>query len=366
MGNNNVFASKLSNDFSIMETTQLTFTTEVKSHLVLSNGGNLFFLGWIENQKAWISTIETSNTHFTLNETFVIDSGMINDYKLAASVAYFQKIKNDSLHVFARERKYQTGVGWYWDELFAVDTTGNNIDLEVCSGWEYLETNEALWVKNNVIQLYSEHNTPQIHQFNTYDLTSVHKPGNVMWFWMVKGMYDQPHILVYSTGLENESEIYSSFGDYGTEFDTVFVTKNNVPDRNPKVFWGEPTEPYSNWVYAVWESHRNDHVSLYYSKIKAYIGSGIDENNAGTISLNVNPNPFDKHLEINIVSTKKAEVNLSAFSLSGKAVWQKTVQISDQEIHTYDWKPGKQIPKGMYLIVAEQKGVIVSKRVVYR
>lgn len=367
LGNTEVFVSKIGNDFRITETTQLTHSTANESHLVLSTGSNTHYLGWLENQKAWISTIEYSNIEFTLSDSFVIDSGMINDYQLANSKAFFQKTEHDSLHIYCRSKEYQVGVGWYWDELFGIDTTGNNLDIEVCTGWEYMDFNDLLWVKGNSIHHYSEHSSPEINEYQTYNLPHIQSPSEVMWDWAVAKAFGQPGILVFSTGMDNASEIYSSFGDYGFEYDTVFVTKNNVPDRNPKVFWGEPTEPFSNWVYAVWESERNQHQPLYFAKIKAFIGSGIAEiSTDNPLVMSVMPNPFTEKIKIKLTSLKNGNIILSVHSLTGKTVWNKIVNSQELETQYCYWVPEKHLPKGMYLLTGEQDGLKVTRQIVYR
>ena len=369
LGNTEIYASVVENDFTIGETYQLTSSPGAKSHLITSHEyDNHPIIGWIQDSVAWSATSVINGNSISLENIIKIDSLSVTDLKYNYEYAYVQRKDGDSLHLYYHFYDYDPVTQTrFWQQAEPIDTTGNNTQLNLNSGSTVFGIESIVWVKENQLYIYSIQGWwgPPINTINTYNLPNISQPSLIAWDMPVKFEYDAPHVLTFSSGTGDNSEVYGSFGFY-SDNDTTNITHNNIADSSPALFWGEATQPESNFVYVVWQSQRHGHTPLYFSKAKAYIGSGIDENNAGTISLNANPNPFGKQLEINVVSTKNAEINLSVFSLSGKAVWRKTVQISDQEIHTYDWNPGKQIPKGMYLIVAEQNGVKVTKRVVYR
>ncbi len=358
----NIMAYKLDNDFNVLNTYHLTNSDTYKSDLSTSSGN----LGWMEDESALLAQIDAGFDTIFLTERLVLDSGNIETYRLSEGAAYFQKWENDSLRIFARIKKYQVGSGYYWDELMAIDSTGDCFDLNVANQ-SFFDFADPIWVKNDQIFTYSQHSSPSVNQYNTNQLTDIKHPSLVLWDWMVAKYFGQPHVLVYSTGLDEQSEIYSSLGDYGYEFDTLAITKNNVADKNPEVFWGEVTSPESNWVYAVWESERNQHQPLYFSKTKAYVGSGIDEiSPANPLVMHVMPNPFTVQMTIQVKAFKNTPIVLSVFSLSGKAVWNKTIHHQSQETHSIVWQPRQSTPKGVYIIVIEQDGLSVSQQAIYK
>jgi|GEM_PF-3428199 hypothetical protein len=358
----NIMAYKLDNDLNVTNTYPLTNSDTYKSDLNLYSDN----LGWMEDESAFLSQINIGVDTIFLAENLVLDSGNIETFRLSEEAAYFQKWEGDSLHIFARLKKYQIGSGNYWDELMAIDSTGNCLDLNVANQ-TFFYFADPIWVKNDQIFTYSQHSNPSINQYNTKQLTDIKHPSLVLWDWMVAKDFGQPHVLVYSTGLDEQSEIYSSLGDYGYEFDTLAITRNNVTDKNPEVFWGEVTHPESNWVYAVWESERNQHQPLYFSKTKAYVGSGINEiSPENPLVMQVMPNPFSTQMTIQIKAFKNSPIMLSVCSLSGKSVWNKTINYQNQETQTIVWQPQQGTPKGVYIIVIEQDGLKVSQQAIYK
>lgn len=367
--NIDVFASVVNNDLTLGETFQLTSTPGNESNLVASlRYDNNQIIGWIQDSSAWASTPDINESSISLTNLLLIDSLSVTNLKYNNNYAYIQRKAGDSLHLYYHQYEYDASThDWYWQEAIPIDTTGNNTQLALHTGALWLGINCIVWVKGNHIYTYSQEGWwgPPLNTINTYELPSISHPSLVSWDLPVKSEFDAPRVLAYSTGTGDSCEIYGSFGWYST-YDTVNITHNNIPDTDPFLFWGEPTEPMSNWVYAVWQSHRNDYAPLYFSKAKAYIGSDIDEMNARSLTLNTSPNPFTKNLEITLSSTKNTEINLTIYSLSGKIIWHKMVQTPGHELQTCFWNPEKQIPKGLYLVVAEQNGVKLTQQVVYK
>jgi hypothetical protein len=360
-GDTNIFAAKLEHDLSISETTQLTFTEAAPSHMVFSYHYGNDHLGWIEDSCAYTAIPQIDNGQISLGEVTKLDSLHNTDIEIGGNMAYFQRKVGDSLHIYARDYEYDHGSGtWYWDETYPIKTTGNNTDMSIDKS-EFSMGNELIWLSNNQI-----HGNSYSYEFvlNTYNLPNIQHPGYIMWDIVVKDEW-MPHVLVYATGEGDNTEIYGSFSEYGTNPDTTNLTHDGVRDSHPELFWGES---FGNgfWIYSLWQSHRNGHVVLYYSKFQGYIEGGVNEHSDTGITLSVHPNPFVSEVQINLSSLSGEDILVSVYSLSGKQVWQHTIPADNQPTQSCVWVPDPNVPKGIYVVVVNQNGDQTSQRVVYK
>lgn len=360
-GDTNIFASRLENNFIISETTQLTFTETTPSNMGYSDN-YIDHLAWVEDSCVFSAIPLIQNGQIALTELTKLDSMHNTDIKIGNQTAYFQRNVGDSLHIYGRDYAYDHGSGeWYWDETFPVKTTGNNTDMSVDNS-EFSAGNELIWVTDNQI-----HGFAYSYEFvlNTFNLPNIQHPGYIMWDIVVKDEW-MPHVLVYSTGEGDNTEIYGSFSPYGNSPDTTNLTYDGVRDSNPDLFWGEFSGNNGFWIYAVWQSHRNGHIALYYSKFLGFIEGGLDEQEDTDISLSVSPNPFNREIKINVSSISGEDIQISVYSLSGRLVWKHFIPATNQPVKSCVWVPGSKVAKGTYLVVATQNGAQTLQRVVYK
>lgn len=75
------------------------------------------------------------------------------------------------------------------------------------------------------------------------------------------------------------------------------------------------------------------------------------------------PNPFDHELHIDLKNLTGKEVTISIFNMIG----QKIATLQNQgNSHRLHWLPAADTPKGIYLIIIENKGKRVTKKVIYK
>jgi len=361
-GDTNIFAAKLETDLTISETTQLTFTETSPGRMVFSSNWGGDQLGWIEDSCAYAAISQIDNGQISLGEITKLDSLYNTDIEIGGNMAYFQRKVGDSLHIYARDYEYDHGSGsWYWDDTYPVKTTGNNTDMTIDKSF-FSGGSELIWLNNNQIHGFS-----YSYEFvlNTYNLPNIQHPGYIMWDIVVKDEW-MPHVLVYSTGEGDSTEIYGSFSQYTSEPDTTNLTHDGVRDSNPVLFFGEFSGNNGFWIYAVWQSHRNGHIALYYAKFLGFIEGGVDEQSETGITLSVSPNPFAGEVQISLNSISGDDIQVSVYSLSGKRVWQHTIPSDNQPTRGCVWIPDPHVPKGMYVVVARQAGAQTSQRVIYK
>ncbi|MDP2724415.1 MAG: T9SS type A sorting domain-containing protein [Bacteroidales bacterium] len=348
-GDTNIYAAKLNNDLTISEITQLTFTERAEHSMTISTRKQ--HLGWVEDSCVWITQPDIENGQIMLSEITKLDSLKNTSLVIGSNNASFQRKVGDSLHIFGRNYEYSFGTeSWYWDETYPIKTTGNNTDLTVDQS-EFSSGEEVIWVTNNQIHGFS-----YSYEFvlNTCNLPNIQHPSYIMWDIIVKNEW-MPHVLLYATGEDNNTEIYGSFSEYGNAPDTTNLTNDGVLNSNPKLYWGEYDGIMGFWIYAVWQSHRNGYVALDFAKFLGYIEGGVSEQPASDITISTTPNPFSREVQINVNSTLGADdIQVTIYSLSGKPVWEKTIVGENQPFQSCVWIPAPHIPKGLYLVEARQ------------
>ena len=366
-GDTNIFSAKVENDFSISETTQLTFTPQAEHQMTLSIEGYIQHLGWIEDSCIWTALPQIENGQISLYEITKLDSIGNTAVVFGRKNAYLQRKVGDSLHIYGRNYKYdQNTASWYWDDIYPIKTTGNNTDLSVDNS-QFSMGEELIWVTNNRVHgfLYDDYSGGYEFLFNTYNLPNIQHPSYIMWDIVVKDEW-MPHVLTYTTGGGNNSEVYGSFSQYGTDPDTTNLTNDQAQDSHPKLFLGEHSGTNGFWIYNVWQSHRNGYIALYYSKFLGYIEGGMNEQLTTDSTITTSPNPFSQNVQLYINSYDNNEIVIEIFSLSGKKVWRKTISGNNGNSSTITWKPGNQIPKGNYLVFISQGKLRSSTPIIYQ
>lgn len=366
-GDTNIFSAKVENDFSISETTQLTFTPQAEHQMTLSIEGYIQHLGWVEDSCIWTALPQIENGQISLYGITKLDSIGNTAVVIGRKNAYLQRKVGDSLHIYGRNYKYdQNTASWYWDDIYPIKTTGNNTDLSVDNS-QFSMGEELIWVTNNRVHgfLYDDYSGGYEFLFNTYNLPNIQHPSYIMWDIVVKDEW-MPHVLTYTTGDGNNSEVYGSFSQYGTDPDTTNLTNDQAQNSHPKLFLGEHSGTNGFWIYNVWQSHRNGYIALYYSKFLGYIEGGVNEQLTTDFTITASPNPFDREVQINLSSISGEDIIISVYSLLGKRVWQHSIPSDNLPTQSCVWFPDSNIPKGIYLVVANQNGIQTSQRILYR
>ena len=138
-------------------------------------------------------------------------------------------------------------------------------------------------------------------------------------------------------------------------------SNSGTMNQNPQFFKGESEAFYYHWWdYLVWESYRNNHWQIWYSKnFNGY--SSISENNNNKAKLTVYPNPLTTSTTIEYELTEPSHVQLSIYNAIGGVVYKAEERIMPQGKHSFTWTP-ERLPEGMYYAVLKsEEGISVVK-----
>lgn len=278
--------------------------------------------------------------------------------------AYWQKIESDSSHIlFSMYLFNADSARFYWTNPVYVDSIGDSRWLTFSTSVENWGGDEFCWTKNDrVIGVNGNYQYTDTNSISTFSQTDVRHLSMVNWFILVKYPYEEPHYLCFTTGLEDSSEIFSSHGEMGWE-EGVFITDNNYPDDNPKVYFGEGVDYASYYVYCIWQSHINGKIALSMAKSKAFIGSAIDENYVIDNYLKVSPNPFAENLNISF-NTYGQNAEIKIFDVQGRLIKIFEKMKSNNDWQSVVWQPASKISKGAYVVTLSLDGKTYVRKIV--
>jgi len=298
---------------------------------------------------------------FTEN-VVLLDSSSFNAQIISRTLVW-QKIENDSSHIFISNYEFDSDSGFLlWEEPYCVDSVGNSQWLTTSRTIDYMGGDEFCWVKGDTVLGFSNSWYNDLNTINTFSQPNVRQLSMVNWYVMVKYPYEEPHYLCFATGEGNESEIFSSHGEMGWE-DSAYISNNNYPDDNPRVFYGESIDSYQEYyVYCIWQSHINNGIALSMAKSIAFIWGSVDENSITDNFLKVSPNPFNDRLNINI-NTHGEIAEVRVLNVQGQQVASYQIH-SNNDWQTINWHPTTKLPKGVYLVVLIIEGKEYVRKVV--
>lgn len=150
--------------------------------------------------------------------------------------------------------------------------------------------------------------------------------------------------------------------DYSMEFSNF--SNSGTENRNPNAFEGEPEfGVYYCWFdYLVWESYRNGHWQIWYTKVLQCAGS-VQEGSESINVLSPYPNPFTNNINIEFNLMIQEKVTINIFDLMGKNLAKLTDQEYNQGTHQLRWD-GSNLPAGVYLLKLTAGGTMFTTKVV--
>ncbi len=86
--------------------------------------------------------------------------------------------------------------------------------------------------------------------------------------------------------------------------------------------------------------------------------TGISDKEAAASNFLIYPNPANDFVKIKVVNSQIEAFTLNLLSATGKLVYSKNYQTDELEMNLHE------IPRGMYFIVLQSKGLIVSKKLI--
>jgi len=315
---------------------------------------------WETNEQIRVSTFSLVSDTLQFNEIITIDTNACFDPVCCYEFIAWRKIENDSSHIYSSSYEYLSGE---WSEPDTVYTSGHNINLSMSSGMNWAYISVICWENSNNIICYDlwEHDTlfPEYPGITEYNYPSMFN------YDLVITNYFYPFILTYSSGLSDESEIYAYTEFNGNEN----ISNNNYADINPSLFCGKFFMYYFD-VLNIWQSHRNEHIILYMSKISILYGD-ISENNLNEKHnlLSVIPNPFFDRLKITCKLLNNNRAIVKIYNLHGQEIKHFNIYDNKKGRHTLHWEPGNgnspDIAKGIYTVLFQQGNIKQAQKVIY-
>lgn len=353
-GVDNLYAAKLFEDNTLGLSTKLIQNSANKN--IIDYSINMDdYIGYTIDSVVYAAELKVMTDTIYIEEETILDSSSFN-IQLGNRKAFWQKMESDSSHIRSSTYTFSTG----WRTPTYIDSIGDCRGLTTSSLiYGFGDGDEHCWVKGDTVVGYSDFMGS--NTINTFSRTDVRELSMVNWFILVKDSYEQPHYLCFTTGLDDDSEIFSSHGEMGWE-EGVYISNNNYPDDNPKVYFGEAVD-WAFYVYCIWQTHINGKIALSMAKSKAFIGSGIEENSMIDNYLKISPNPFTDNLNIRF-NTYGRNAELKIYDINGRQVagfenvnlginWQSVV-----------WQPASKISKGIYVVSLQLDGKTYTRKIV--
>lgn len=354
-GADNLYATKLSEDNSLGAPIKIIQNLENKDVTDYSIRKFGYIAYTIDSVVYAAELIVSNDTVYTEEET-TLDSSSFN-IQISYREASWQKVESDSTHILYSTYSLSNG----WEAPVYIDSIGNcqwlvksHYISGLSGGFGYC------WVKGDTVVGYSEY--MDVHTINTFSCTDVRELSMINWYILVKEPYEEPHYLCFTTGLGDDSEIFSSHGEMGWE-EGVYISDNNYPDDNPKVYFGEAISWDMYYVYCIWQTHINGKIALSMAKSSAYIGSAIEENSVIDNYLIVSPNPFIDRLNIGF-NTYGQNAELKIYDINGRQVAGFENINSSLNWQSVVWQPTTKTSKGIYVVSLQLEGKTYTRKIV--
>ena len=365
-GFNNLYAAKLFENDSLGLPIKVVQNPENNNFIDYS----LNFNGYITytiNSLVYAAELKfTWDTVYTEKNT-LLDSASFN-IQVNYSIASWQKIENDSSHIKSSQYVYNPdSAAFFWETPKYSDSTGDCRWLISSPVSEFMETSYSCWVKWDTVHGIFGHYAPYLDTItlNTYSKPDVRHISLITWFIGVKKLFWAPHYLCFATGQGDSSEVFCSQNNLWGETG-VYLSNNDYPDDNPKVFFGEEKNSspsgWSQWVYCIWQTHINGKTALSMSKNIADFTYSIKENITVDNILKVLPNPFHGRLNIR-VNTFGEKANVNIYNVGGMQMASFNLIDSNKDWQSLSWQPSTGTPGGIYFVVVSLDGSEYVKKV---
>ena len=145
-----------------------------------------------------------------------------------------------------------------------------------------------------------------------------------------------------------------------------FINFSNLGtnNRNPNTFTGEHDgSGYYCWYdYLVWESYRNDHWQIWYSKVHQCAGN-IGEEKGEEAFISIHPNPFIQETTLKFTLDTRSNVIADVYDNRGAHIASISNRAFDQGKHQLRWD-GSGLAAGVYIVKMTVGDMIYSSKIV--
>lgn len=317
---------------------------------------------WIQDDNLMYSEYDEDEPNSFIDPVIIDEVGCFNPVFGDGHCVLWEK-KIDSLsHIYGAHR---TGYGSTWAEPILMYDSGYAVNLNHSPyGFHRLFTFSAY--TDSTWKLYSSNynlNSPWIH-FKEYDIQQ-NKPFDPAISIYKVGQWDllDHNYISFPYEVFGNSEIYMNLDPFVSSFTNLSNSATN--NRNSNFFHGTnyQTDDLQIEVYNVWESYRNNHWQLYYSK------SLIDWVEVNEMSFynqffNISPNPSKSKININYFLEKNSLVNIEVYDLHGKKIATVLERVQDKGEQNIKWEFPAEIPSGIYFIILSNGNERYSQKII--
>ena len=364
-GSFNIYAVKLLNNDIIGIPVKLIHNTgnkNITDYSLNFNGQ----IGYTMDSMVFVADLHNQADTIYIDNHSLLDSSSCN-IQVSYQIASWQKIENNSSHILDSHLVFENG-NYYWGPKSYADSTGNCQWLTTSREAESMGNSLFCWENsdtvNAIVGLYSPYLDTII--INTYSKPDVKHMSMISWWIGVSKDFWDPYYLCFTTGLGDSAEIFSSQFTLWSE-EGVYITDNNFPDDNPRVFFGEEkvsnSRDWTLWVYCIWQTHINGNPALSMSKNIADFYSSLNEEDVSDNYLKVSPNPFTNRLNIK-VNTQDREGSVNIYYQNGQKVATYNTIRSINDWQTLIWQSDVRLSKGIYIVVLKIDDKDFTRKVV--
>jgi hypothetical protein len=361
-GESNLYAVKLFENNDLGAPIKVIGNVENKDVMNYSLTGD-GFIGYTIDSNCYVANLRFYSDSVYIENEILLDSSSFNA-QVYRNQIYWQKIENDTSHILYSPYLYDSDSSFsYWRSPKYADSVGDSRWLTASTSFDIWWSDEICWVKGDtVIGYHGNNNYGEYNTINTFNKPNVRQLSMVNWDIMVKDPFEIPHYLCFTTGLNNDSEIFCSMGEYGYE-DSAYLSNNTYLDDNPKVYFGEAANQYDYYVYCIWQTHIDGSIALSMSKSKALIGSSVDENSLVDDYLKVSPNPFTERLSISFNNYAKHS-SIKIFDVNGQQIdaFENLNLLNDWQ--SINWQTATDLSNGVYFVVISIEGKKYVRKIV--
>ena len=348
-GNYDIYYKKYSSDGNFSEPIPLIKSLYNEINLSNDNGN----LTWEENNNILYSRL-TANKTFT--DPIFIDQGNCHNPVIYENFIAYEKIKNDSSHIYYS--KYNYGIGWSSPVLIFSSVSNSSLSFVSEGGIEIL-----LWesFSNNIYKIYSYNffdNT--ISNIGIQSNKKLNPKGIFIDYVINNENFENISYLTYNKEENNNMDIFVSYSLNSFQN----ISNNPANEIKPHFYIGNCN--YSTcYLYNIWESFINDHWQLYESEAIIDIG-GINENNSNKITAKINayPNPFINDLNIDFKINHNSKVKLSVYDFNGKLIDVICDEYKNKGNYNYKWNLNNNKTSGVYYLILEVNDFKTIKKII--
>ncbi|RLC22986.1 MAG: hypothetical protein DRH21_07625 [Deltaproteobacteria bacterium] len=355
-GNKDIYYLAYSSDGNFGEPMPF-FVTPYQDFAVDCQGPHIV---WIQDDDLKHTRYEYAPNSF-LDPVSIDEGGCINPIFGDGHCVLWEK-KIDSLsHIYGSHHGY----GQNWADPIVIYDSGYAVNLNHSPyGFHRLFTfsayTDSTWkLFSGIYNLYS----PWIY-FKEYDIQqnkpfdpaiSIYKVGQ----W---NLLDHNYISFPYEENENE-EIYMNLDPFVSNFTNLSNSSTN--NRNTNFFLGTnyETDDLQIEVYNVWESFRNNHWQLYYSK-SLIDWVEVNEISVYNQSFSISPNPFKSTINISYLLKHNSLVNIEVYDLQGKKITTVLDKYQYKGEQNIKWNFPAELPSGIYFIILSKDNERYSQKII--